>query len=218
MLQIQAHDAILRRHGEGFETSPAPNRNGSYEDHVMAKKPLPSPEVLRQLLRYEPETGKLFWLQRGPQWFTRDGCAPEAVAAQWNARYAGQEAFTASLSSGYRTGSIFDCMYRAHRVIWAMTSGKWPLHMIDHINGDRSDNRLTNLREATNAENMQNRGPTRKNATGFKGVIRRGRKFSARIKVDGRTTYLGFHDTAEQAASAYARASADLHSEFGRLK
>lgn len=135
----------------------------------MAAKALPSPEVLRQLLRYEPDTGKLFWLPRGPEWFRSENPRARGQVKVWNARYAGRPALEA-LSQGYRVGRLFDVLVRAHRVIWAMTTGAWPEGEIDHINGDRADNRMENLREVSSGENGRNKGLRADNTSGQVGV------------------------------------------------
>lgn len=179
----------------------------------MATKPLPSPEVLRQLLSYDPDTGKLFWKERGPEWFP-NGSQPES----WNKRLAGAEAFTALNADGYKTGSLFNRSLRAHRVIWAMVSGGWPEGMIDHANGDRTDNRLENLRLATNAQNQSNKGPKRGSLSGLKGVTwdaSKG-KWRARISHGNRRACLGLHETAADAHRAYRSASKEYHGDFGR--
>ena len=93
----------------------------------MADRDLPSIDYLRQRLRYEPETGKLYW---------RD--AP-TLPKVWRIRYANGEAFTSDNSSGYRMGRI-DCRgFLAHRVIWAIVNGAWPEGQIDHIDHDRAN-------------------------------------------------------------------------------
>lgn len=137
----------------------------------MATKPLPSPEVLRQLLRYEPETGRLFWKERPVSMFpgtiTR---TPEHSCKQWNSRYAGSLALYSINSDGYRAGAIFGIKVRAHRVVWAVTHGEWPGGDIDHINGDRSDNRITNLRDVPRMMNSQNCRMSSNNTSGVNGV------------------------------------------------
>ena len=135
----------------------------------MAKKPVPSPEVLRQLLRYEPETGKLFWRERGPEWFTDGFRTAQHNCKLWNVRYANKEAFSAS-SHGYRVGRILDQLMPAHRVVWAISKGEWPRHEIDHINGVKADNRLSNLRDVTTAENGRNKCLRSNNTSGHVGV------------------------------------------------
>jgi hypothetical protein len=104
-----------------------------------------------------------------------------------------------------------------HRVVWAHAHGEWPDRDVDHINGDRSDNRLANLRLATRSENNQNmRNAKSYNSTGFLGVSRSNARFIASISVSGKTTHLGAFATAEEAHSAYLRAKRVLH-PFGNL-
>ena len=185
----------------------------------MAKRQLPSPEVVRQLLTYEPETGSLFWKKRTPEWFADDGFHPaERQCRQWNSRHAGEKAFTPINSRGYHTGAIFGKMLLAHRVAWVIAHGRWPEHFLDHINGIRSDNRLSNLREATHAENSRNSGMQANNTSGFRGVrldARYGR-WQARITVNQRQKHLGYFDSAEDAAEAYASGARRYHGEFAR--
>lgn len=184
----------------------------------MANKPLPSPEVLRQLLSYDPETGKLFWKVREPKWFKSDGhCGARRAAAIWNARYANKEAFT-TISHGYPSGAIFNRRYEAHRVIWALVYGSWSEKEIDHIDGSRGNNSLINLREATSSQNKMNCGLQSNNTSGFKGVNFHSRlnRWRAYIKVNRQSKHLGYFGTREEAAAAYRVASRELHGEFAR--
>jgi len=185
----------------------------------MAKTQIPTPTELRQLLRYVPETGDLFWRERGVEWFA-DGVNRTAIHAcrNWNARYAGSQAFTSKDAHGYLIGAIKNVKYKSHRVIWAMIYGEWPSGDVDHINSDRSDNREHNLRAASRSQNMRNRGATKSNSTGLKGVCwDAGRKkWLAQIRVDGRNKYLGRYDTPECAHLAYKSAAAKLHGDFAR--
>lgn len=128
----------------------------------MPAKPLPDQSVLHQILRYEPDTGKLYWRERPLELFTisdtssgrgnRGLKTAEQAAAGWNNAYANTEAFTAANDRGYLRGLIFGQSYKAHRVIYKMVHGEEP-DEIDHINMDRSDNRLCNLRSVTHREN-----------------------------------------------------------------
>jgi hypothetical protein len=86
---------------------------------------------------------------------------------------------------------------------------------VDHINGNRRDNRRCNLREVTSAQNCQNRRAA--NQTGLKGVHPRGKKFFACIRVEGKFTYLGIYPTAEEAARVYDEAAHRAFGEFARL-
>lgn len=185
----------------------------------MTKNILPTPEQLRELLTYDPKTGKLFWKERPERMFKdTPGRTKEHAHANWNSRYAGKEAFTAAHGEGYRQGLVFGWPYLAHRVIWAIVYGEWPVNDIDHINMDRSDNRLANLRHATRGENTCNRGAQINNTSGFKGVTwdKRSMKWMAQIGAFGKNHNLGLFATAEEAHAAYRSASQRMHGEFSR--
>lgn len=172
-----------------------------------------SPALLRRLLRYEPKTGRLFWLQRGPEHFSsRRACSV------WNARYAGNEAFTALLR-GYLTGRIFDQHYAAHRVAWALHYGAWPSH-VDHINGCRGDNRIENLRSVAQAENNRNCRQSRSNKSGCTGVWQHPQTgaWTAFIGRNGGRVHLGSYRRRQDAVRARRAAEAELgyHPNHGR--
>lgn len=178
----------------------------------MAKKPILTIEEVRQLLRYDPDTGDLFWLPRPPAMFVSD-----AACKTWNTRFAGKKAFTAS-SHGYRLGAINYRNYPAHRVAYAIYHGRWPSCMIDHINGERSDNRISNLREASHSENQMNRHSV-VSKSGFKGVTfdkKKGR-FLAQIQKDGVNHAIGMFDSPVEAAAAYNNAASTMFGDFARL-
>jgi hypothetical protein len=105
--------------------------------------------------------------------------------------------------------------YSAHRMAWLYMTKKWPVHMIDHINGKRNDNRFENLREATNAENHHNlKAPRKDNASGFLGVYKRSdrNKWSAQIKHHGKLIFIGNFDSPEKAYEAYLIKKREIHS------
>lgn len=161
-------------------------------------------QQVRKLLRYDPDTGELFWLPRPREMFRAWG-----DYKAWNARYANVQAFTSDCGKGYYIGSIHDRKYKAHRVIWLMQTGEWPTDEIDHINGIRGDNRWANLRVVSRAKNCRNMGLRPQNTSGVTGVrwSERDQKWRARIKVDGITKSLGHFDTIEAAAEARAAAN-----------
>ena len=104
--------------------------------------------------------------------------------------------------------------YRAHRLAWLYVHGSLPKNGLDHINGIRDDNRMSNLREATNAENNQNKTKPQSNSTtGFLGVDRhkQSRKWRASIRINGKTKHIGYFNTAEEASSAYIAEKRLLH-------
>ena len=103
---------------------------------------------------------------------------------------------------------------RMHRVL----AGSASCPHVDHKDGDGLNNRRNNLRPATKEQNAQNARFRRDNTSGFKGAFldRRRNKWEARIKANGESRFLGYFHTAEAAHTAYCRASAELHGEFGR--
>ena len=154
----------------------------------MTKITIPSPELLRKLLRGNPETGEMFWRERPVEMFKTN-----RAANSWNTKYSGKMAFTSNSSEGYKNGRIFGVSFLAHRVIFALTKGNWPLGQIDHINGIKHDNRMKNLRSVTHAENGKNQSMSSRNKTGATGVYLRADtgKWCARIQVNGSFISLG---------------------------
>lgn len=179
----------------------------------MTERILPTPEQLRELLRYEPETGKLFWLQRDRRWFKT-----KLSHTTWNTRFAGKMAFTATGRDGYMGGTVLSIRMAAHRVAWAVYWGVWPQGYLDHINCEKTDNRLSNLRCATLEQNSRNKKKHKDNESGFKGVHldRTTGKWRAQIMVNGKRLQLGSHPLPEDAHAAYRKAADDLHGEFAR--
>lgn len=102
-------------------------------------------------------------------------------------------------------------LFYAHRVAWFLHHGEWPVEDIDHINGDRSDNRIVNLRAATRRENNQNMAINSRNKTGFLGVCELNGKFRAHICVDYRNRSLGVFETPQEAHRAYCEAKKNIH-------
>jgi hypothetical protein len=118
---------------------------------------------------------------------------------------------------GCRLLSVKKHRYIEHRVIWLMHYGYWPKHTIDHINHIRDDNRLENLREATQAENLRNKRARTVNGISRdlpKGVYRKRNKFGAQICLDGKRITLGVFRTPEEASDVYFKAAQKLHGKF----
>ena len=159
----------------------------------------PDAERLRALLQYDPETGVLRWA------VSRRGrvARPGVVAGRPN-------------RAGYIRVKIDGFSYAAHRIAWVIVHGERPRGDIDHINGDRADNRLANLRDVPRRVNRQNmRRALARSKTGLLGVTcspKRSRQpFSARITVNGTTHRLGYFATAQLAHAAYLAAKRQLH-------
>jgi HNH endonuclease/AP2 domain len=150
---------------------------------------------IKNVLEYNPETGFFFWKQR----FGRRGVP-------------GKRAGTIDFN-GYMVVTINGKRFKGHRLAWLVMTGNWPVLAVDHINGDRSDNRFENLREANCSENQHNRRLQRNNKSGYQGVAwdSHAGKWRAGIRADGRGINLGGYDTPQEAHTAYLRAKAQLH-------
>lgn len=101
-----------------------------------------------------------------------------------------------------------------HRLAWFYVHGEWPVGEIDHIDGNPSNNRLTNLRDVPHMHNQQNvklRGST---TSGLPGAYRVGERYKAIIRIAGRSKHLGYFDTPEAAHAAYIDAKRELHPGF----
>ncbi len=152
-----------------------------------------TPQYLRELLHYDPETGEFTWLDDRR-------CGRKG-------RIAG-----APKSPGYIQIMINGKVYLAHRLAWLYSHEKWPENMIDHIDGNKSNNRLSNLRDVTPNMNMQNQSrPHVRNKTGFLGVHKIGGMFQASIHTGGKGFYLGRFTTPEEAQAAYQESKKLLH-------
>ncbi len=166
----------------------------------MAKRLLPTPDQLRQLLRYDADSGNLYWRERGAQWFSDRHRDATGNANNWNARYAGKQAgYLAPV--GYRYVALPNgSRVSEHRVIWAMTHDAWP-KVIDHMDGDKTNNRLSNLRSVSQTENLRNAKRWSHNTSGVTGVCLEGRsgKWLATIKVNQRAIHLGLRETFDEA-------------------
>ena len=123
-----------------------------------------TPEACRQLFSYAPETGLFLWASY-PDWLNEDWRA----VARMRGRCIGKPALTVRDKRGYLFGNITGKPFFAHRVAWAIVHGAWPRE-IDHINGDKADNRLVNLRDVSTAENLKNKSLYKNAASDVPGV------------------------------------------------
>lgn len=170
----------------------------------MAKTKLIPIKILRQLLRFDRDTGKLFWKVRSRSFFPSN-----RACSIWNSRYSGKEAFTHMDKGGYLMGRIFNVLYRAHRVIWAIVHGVWPTDNLDHIDHNRSNNRIENLRLANNSANGMNASLSRANKSGFCGVYfhRKTKKWWAFLTVKRKRTHIGVFNSRSDAIKAREKAN-----------
>lgn len=178
----------------------------------MAVKPLPSQMDLRQLLNYSPDTGALTWLKRPLHFFPTGGKSPSRSRNTWNSRYAGTPALNSLNAHGYKSGRLLDRTTLSHRVIFAIQEGQWPTGQVDHINGDRADNRWNNLRQVSHQNNAKNMRLPSHNTSGHIGVywdVRRG-KWGAVIQANRKRKFIGYFDHKCDAVAARLKASIDL--------
>lgn len=154
-------------------------------------------ERLRELLDYDAETGTFRWRHKGKGRMVGSvaGCRTRAGYVQIRTLYV---------------------LRMAHRLAWLYVYGRWPRSTLDHIDGDRLNNRIANLREVSVSGNAQNqKGAQRDSLSGYLGVVTRTRatknRWQAKITVDGRSAWLGVFDSPECAHLAYLEAKRRLH-------
>jgi hypothetical protein len=148
---------------------------------------------LRSIIIYNPENGLFSWRNPGKRHKKIHlGCFDTDGYVVMKIRLSGDKAKT----------------YKAHRLAWLYYYGHWPKNNIDHVNGIRSDNRIENLRDATNRENQQNRANHRNGR--LPGAGRNGNKYQAQIQINKKTYYLGYFDTELEAHLAYKLAAQSI--------
>lgn len=148
---------------------------------------------LKELLHYDPETGDFTNLKSGK------GRKPVGAVVGCAHKH------------GYVSSMIDGKNYLHHRLAWLYVHGRFPAADTDHADGDRTNNRLANLREATRAENCQNAALKANNRCGTTGIHQVGHRWRANITVRGQRTNLGYFATMQEAQSAYLAAKSDLH-------
>jgi len=156
-------------------------------------KSAPTQERVKLLLNYDPATGVFRWKA------ARRKDKAGKIAGSDNGK-------------GYIQITIDGVRYAAHRLAWLYVFGRWPADEIDHIDGCRAHNAISNLREADRFLNNQNVSRARiNNSTGMLGVTRRRNKYIAQIHAFGKNHHLGYFDTAEAAHDAYMKAKSRMH-------
>ena len=179
---------------------------------------LPTHEFLLECFDYDFETGMLFWKQRPLKHFMH--CKfPDRVRASFNGNFASKEAFTAVDCGGYKRGELAGKRYLSHRVIYKLVTGEEP-EFVDHIDRNKLNNKIENLRSVCHQENMKNQKMAENNTSGVTGVYkneRYGTWFSS-IRNNGKTIYLGVFKNMNDAilAREVAEEEYGYHHNHGR--
>lgn len=176
-------------------------------------KPLPDRQFVDESLAYDPKTGKFRWRRRPLHHFPN-----QRICNICNTRDAGKVA--GNVSNGYiyiRLRNNGGKLFPAHRLAWLLTHGEPIPAEIDHINGNRSDNRIANLRAATRGENAANNRTRTDSAVGLKGVTRHPNgRFRVKVGAHKQQHHIGYFATLEEAVAARREAAERLHGEFAR--
>ncbi|AZF94941.1 hypothetical protein HOU74_gp35 [Pectobacterium phage Phoria] len=151
--------------------------------------------LFSKMLHYNPVTGELTRLRTG------GGQLAGTIAGSTN-------------KAGYTQVGVAGKLVYAHRIAWMLYYGEQPPAFIDHIDGDKSNNSIANLRAASKRENAHNQPKTAANTSGFKGVSRVRGRYQAQIRINSKHHHLGYYDTPEDAALAYEQVAKDTHGEF----
>lgn len=155
-------------------------------------------EWVRENLAYEPDTGVFLWKKRG------------------FGRTLGKIIGT-TVWPGYIVLKLDGEVHYAHRVAWLYVNGVWPDKALDHIDGDKANNGIENLRLATSAQNAARRR-TKRTIAPSRGVFPHGAGFVARIHHGGKRHYLGYFPTAVEAKAAYEAKATEIYGEFRHIE
>lgn len=171
-------------------------------------------EYLRECFDYNADTGVLTWKHRPLDHF-KNATAWKA----WLSRFPGQTAGFPQ-GHGHLGVTIGGVRYLVHRLVWALHNGSYPDREIDHINGVKADNRISNLREVSRSDNMRNKSARANSATGVYGVTwhKHKQKWAASIGVDRKMVTLGYFDIFSEAVECRKKAEAlfGYHPNHGR--
>ena len=164
----------------------------------MKMIPLPPLEVLNELLKYDKDIGTFTW-----------------KVFRSNLAKAGDVADNL-MPDGYVSLCINDRQYRAHRIAYKMVYGHDPIGVMDHIDGNRANNKISNLRVATLNQNQWNSAVANHNTSGLKGVTwkKDTKKWAAQLQYNGKKIWLGVYDDKHDAHQAYMKAAAEYFGEF----
>lgn len=163
------------------------------------------PKEVQRLIKYDPATGRLEWRERTPDDF--EGASEiirAGLASRFNKIHAGKPALSSSSGRRYLGGTIKGRSMMAHTAAWVCYRGCYPSSEIDHIDRDKENNRIENLRDVSNSDNKRNRGMMRSNTSGVTGVrfVKKDNSWVSRIGENGEHKYLGSFKSFEEAVRA----------------
>ena len=155
-------------------------------------------EIIKKWFTFDVSLGRMVW-SRGRKKGTVAGCIN---------------------SRGYRAIAVFNRIYLEHRLVWLYHFGEWPAELLDHKDGDKLNNQISNLRAASFIQNGQNSKGRQNTRSGIKGVswFNETKKWRARIVINGQERSLGYFYDKEDAQSAYAAGAKKYFGEFARLE
>lgn len=166
-------------------------------------------EIVKEFLSYDPDTGVFVWLPRDRRWLATD-----QSFKRWHTMYCGRQAgYQHKIYDGYftRTIEIYGKRWQEHRLAFLYMTGNVP-GIIDHMDGNPSNNSWENLRSSSYSGNAKNRVMSKNNTSGANGVSwhKRIRKWAANVRIDNRPNHIGYFDDFDDAAKA-ARAARDAN-------
>lgn len=156
-------------------------------------------DLIKEYINYNPETGDLVWVKRP----ANRVCIGDKVKSV--------DAY------GYLSVAFRGKVWKAHRLAWFLYYGTLPNGDVDHINGDRLDNRISNLREASRVENLRNMAVSGKGLSKYKGVSKSGNSWTAQITLNNKKIHIGCYKSEEEAALAYNIKAEKLYGKFARF-
>jgi hypothetical protein len=172
-----------------------------------------------ELIDYHPRTGRFFWKERTEKWFVDGYHSAKGQANKFNLKFAGKETFLNSNTTGYRQARVNGSMVCAHCLAWLIMTGAFNSTDIDHIDGNKKNNKWSNLRLVNRSENCRNKSKRSDNSSGVTGISlkKSSGKWQAYIYHD-RHIHLGYYDSLEDAILVRKRAEKEYgyHENHGR--
>lgn len=178
---------------------------------MVTYRDIPVTDVM-EILRYDSISGRLTWCFRDRRLFKT-----ERQFKTWNARFSGRDALSSLSQRGYLHGKIFGLACKAHHAAWAIYHGNWPDGEVDHIDRDKANNSIDNLRIVDRSQNCMNRSGHKDSTSKYKGVSYKKSigKWTSQIQHNKQSIHLGYYNNELDAAEAYDNSMVKYHGDFG---